>query len=101
MTYAATAEPKGVTMSRTTAESAVRELDHRSTDGLEVTLQWYAAEDVASVAVVDTKTGETFELVLDDGDEALDVFHHPYAYAARRGLLGRKAATEPGVPVAA
>jgi len=26
------------------------------------------------------------ELVLDEHDDAMDVFHHPYAYAAHRGL---------------
>jgi hypothetical protein len=35
------------------------------------------------VAVTDTKSGEAFELPLRDGERALDVFHHPYAYAAR------------------
>ena len=32
----------------------------------------------------DSKTGEAFELVLSNTDNALDVFHHPYAYAASR-----------------
>jgi hypothetical protein len=35
-----------------------------------------------SVAVNDTKAGRTFELEVHDHDRALDVFHHPYAYAA-------------------
>jgi hypothetical protein len=34
------------------------------------------------VAVNDTKTGDAFELPVRDGDRALDVFRHPYAYAA-------------------
>lgn len=85
----------------TAATPRVRELDHRSTDGLEVTLLWNASEDVASVAVVDAKTGEAFELVLEAGDDALDVFHHPYAYAARRGLFRGAPASERSLPVAA
>jgi len=36
-----------------------------------------------TVAVTDTKTGEAFELPVRDGESALEVFHHPYAYAAR------------------
>ena len=68
------------------ATHTARELDHRETDGLEVTLLWYQQEDYASVVVEDSKTGEAFELVLGAGDSALDVFHHPYAYAALRGL---------------
>ena len=71
-------------MPTTTTQSAVRELDHRSTDGLEVTLQWHSATNLVTVAVFDAKTGEEFELVVGDGEDALDVFHHPYAYTANR-----------------
>jgi hypothetical protein len=35
------------------------------------------------VAVTDTKTGEAFELPVREGERALEVFYHPYAYAAR------------------
>ena len=66
--------------------SATRELDHRATDGVEVTLLWYPSNDVVSVRVDDARAGETFELVLGEGDRPLDVFQHPYAYAALRGL---------------
>ncbi len=69
-----------------TGSSATRELAHRATDGVEVALLWYPSSDVVSVQVADTKAGETFELVLGEGDRALDVFHHPYAYAAARGM---------------
>jgi hypothetical protein len=64
----------------------IRELDHRTADGVEVALLWDASRDFVSVLVSDTRAGEAFELVLDDRDDALDVFHHPYAYAAYRGL---------------
>jgi hypothetical protein len=84
-------------MSATATQRAVRELDHRSTDGLEVTLQWHPGTEVVSVAVSDTKTGEAFELVVGPEDDALDVFRHPYAYAARpSGASG-----SPALPVAA
>ena len=80
-------EEEGTAMPATaTYVQVARELDRRETDGLEVTLLWYAEEDYASVSVVDTKSGESFELVLGAGDDALDVFHHPFAYAAHRGL---------------
>jgi hypothetical protein len=69
-----------------TGSSATRELAHRATDGVEVALLWYPSNDVVSVQVVDAKAGEAFELVLGEGDRPLDVFHHPYAYAALRGL---------------
>jgi hypothetical protein len=63
-----------------------RELDHRSADGIEVSLLWHPSGDFVSVVVSDAKLGRTFELVLDDDDDAMDVFDHPYAYAAHRGL---------------
>ena len=69
-----------------TGSSHTRELDYRETDGVEVALLWYPSNDVVSVQVVDAKAGEAFELVLDEHDRPLDVFHHPYAYAAMRGL---------------
>ena len=69
-----------------TASRDIRELAHRATDGVEVSLLWYPSNDVVSVQVADAKAGETFELVLGEGDRPLDVYHHPYAYAALRGL---------------
>jgi hypothetical protein len=63
------------------AELAVREQN-----GVAVTLFWLRGTDVLLVAVADRRNGESFELVLEPDDRALDVFHHPYAYAAARGL---------------
>ena len=65
----------------TRAELAVRE-----EDGIAVTLFWLRGTDVLLVSVVDHRRGESFELVLEPHERALDVFHHPYAYAAARGL---------------
>jgi hypothetical protein len=62
------------------------ELASREADGVRVTLLWFRHEGFASVVAEDSKTGEAFELVLSDADNALDVFHHPFAYAAYRGL---------------
>ena len=63
-----------------------KELDYRSADGVEVALLWHPSGDFLSVVVSDARIGRAFELVLDERDNALDVFHHPYAYAAHRGL---------------
>jgi hypothetical protein len=84
-----------------TATNSVRELDQRATDGLEVTLLWDSERDVASVEVVDTKTGEEFEIAVGENDNALDVFNHPYAYAARRGLLDHVPEADYAAPLAA
>jgi hypothetical protein len=59
-----------------------RELDRRTGDGIEVRLLWSQNNGRVTVAVTDTKTGEAFELPVREGERALEVFHHPYAYAA-------------------
>jgi hypothetical protein len=61
-----------------------RELDSRVSDGTHVRLLWHACDGHVSVTVDDAKTGAAFEVLVPDGDRALDVFHHPYAYAALR-----------------
>jgi hypothetical protein len=62
-----------------------RELDRRQSDGIDVALLWHPETDHVSVYVANTATEEEFELVVDP-DLALDVFHHPYAHAAFRGV---------------
>jgi hypothetical protein len=59
-----------------------RELDSRSSDGIHVQLLWHPRDGHVSVAVNDTKTGEAFELDVRHGQQASDVYQHPYAYAA-------------------
>jgi hypothetical protein len=73
-------------MSRIPTPKVAKELAVRAMDGLEVALLWYTREGALSVVVNDSRTHDSFELVLGDGDDALDVFHHPYAYAALRGV---------------
>jgi hypothetical protein len=62
-----------------------RELAFRAINGLEVTLLWNAEEDRLTVSVYDPTLPELFE-VPAPSDRALDVFYHPYAYAAKRGI---------------
>jgi len=62
--------------------SEMRELDHRKTDGIDVTLLWDSATNRVSVLVVDERSGETFELDVP-GPDALYAFKHPYAYPRR------------------
>ncbi len=73
-------------MTSITAYPGTRELAFRSSDGTDVALLWHTASDLLSVVVSDHRANERFELVLDRDDRAMDVFHHPYAYAAHRGL---------------
>jgi hypothetical protein len=82
------------------------ELAHRADDGIEVLLLWARGGDRLTVVVNDRRNGDWFELVADDGRQALDAFYHPFAYAAGRGLAlptqgllqGESAADDPAAP---
>jgi hypothetical protein len=65
--------------------SDIHELDHRETDGVEVSLLWARGTNAVSILVRDAKSGDDFEVALDPAD-ARDAFDHPYAYAARNGI---------------
>ena len=67
-----------------------RELDSRTSDGIRVQLLWHPVDGHVSVAVNDTKNGDAFELEVGRSQHALDVFHHPYAYAATNGRIRPK-----------
>lgn len=58
----------------------LRELDQRTTDGIDVRLLWDTRTNRVFVAVEDRRRGgsQSFEV---DGAEALAAFNHPYAYA--------------------
>jgi hypothetical protein len=62
----------------------MRELDSRSADGIQVRLLWSETDGRVMVAVADTKSGDDFTMEVRAGDNALDVFRHPYAYVAWR-----------------
>jgi hypothetical protein len=62
-----------------------RELASRDGDGLEITLLWSKTAGRVKVTVADSRLDESFELDIA-GAEALAAFHHPFAYAADRGL---------------
>jgi hypothetical protein len=49
-------------MSRASTASGIRELDHRTSGGIEVRLLWNPLTSRVAVAVEDTRTGESFEL---------------------------------------
>jgi hypothetical protein len=63
-----------------------RELAYRENGGLAVSLLWDPADDTLTVTVFQRHTGEALEVPVADASP-LDVFEHPFAYAARRGLL--------------
>ena len=61
------------------------ELAHRASDNVAVSLLWRRRDNRLRVAVADARTGEEFELTAHP-ENALDVFYHPFAYAAFHGL---------------
>lgn len=62
------------------------ELMSRESNGITVSLLWSRATNLVTVAVADAASDNYFELVLDDHEPALEVFNHPFAHAAARGL---------------
>jgi hypothetical protein len=62
--------------------SSIRELHSRTADGIRVRLLWCQDDDRVFVAVNDHKTGDAFSVEVPQGERALSVFDHPYAYAA-------------------
>lgn len=68
----------------------LRELDRRSTGEADVSLLWRERDGRLFVAVVDARQRERFDLEVREGEQALDVFHHPYAYAAWHGVEPRR-----------
>ena len=59
----------------------IEELDHRESNGISVSLLWNRQTNALAVRVHDSAGDEEFQLGCA-ADEALEVFHHPYAYAA-------------------
>jgi len=61
--------------------SSHRELNHRNNDGIDVWLMWDPGTDSVHVRVRDAKAGNAFEIPVKAPHSAMDVFHHPFAYA--------------------
>jgi len=70
----------------TTLTAAPRELDHRSADGIEVTLLWHPHNDRLTVEV-DGGPDRRLTIPLRPDDSPSDVFAHPFFHAAMRGML--------------
>jgi hypothetical protein len=66
----------------TVSDVAIRELDCRNGDGMVVRLMWDSRTDRVLLRVDDDRLGESFEFRVA-GADALDAFHHPYAYVYR------------------
>ena len=80
------------TIALTTGDTGMRELDHRSSDDIEVTLLWSARTNRVFVLVLEQRTQALFHFEVRPA-EALDAFHHPYAYAQHVHLQDALAAS--------
>lgn len=78
----------------TTTRTNMKELAHRANDGVEVDLLWHRRTNALYVVVDDARSGDRFALDVESSD-ALDAFHHPYAYAARAGVSYSAGQREP------
>lgn len=58
-----------------------RELAHRSSGGIEVTLYWNADDNSTSVDVFQAATGQRLQLAVPR-ECALDAFYHPFAHGS-------------------
>ena len=63
-----------------------QELESRSNDGIDVRLLWSEYNNRVLVSVADAKTGDGFAIEVREGERAMDVFHHPFAFAAWRDM---------------
>jgi hypothetical protein len=68
-------------MTAATSRNQTQELASRESDGLSVVLLWHPRNDSVTVSVVDSRTGDRFQLAVER-ERALDAFYHPFAYAA-------------------
>jgi len=66
--------------------TSMRELHSRVNEGVHIRLLWCENDHSLAVAVTDTRSCEAFSIEIRDGEDALDVFNHPFAYAAWHGI---------------
>jgi hypothetical protein len=64
-----------------TARQPRRELAQRESDGIVVSLLWHPDDNQLAVLVVDEREHSSLEVPVG-ANKPLDVFNHPYAYAA-------------------
>ena len=67
-------------MTQLAAAETIAELAYRESHGITISLQWSRRSNRLRVVVEDSQRGESFTLPARP-DNALEVFHHPYAYA--------------------
>lgn len=69
-----------------------RELAHRNSDGIEVTLYWDGADGSVAVVVIDHHRNDELEIAVRP-DQAMNAFRHPYVYSALDSMRASAALT--------
>jgi hypothetical protein len=80
----------------TITRTARRELTKRQNGGLEITLFWDTSDNSTSIDLHHTATGETISFRVPSA-HALDAFHHPFAYLARKSARPPRGAPDPSL----
>lgn len=70
---------------RNSTEDNYEELASRENHGIWVSLLWNRASDRVKVAVYDASIDASFDVAVGE-ESPLDVFHHPFAYAAAASI---------------
>jgi hypothetical protein len=73
-----------------TGTTHIEELAHRESAGIQVSLFWSREDNTLSIVVRDNRTGDEFSVAAEP-NEAMDVYRHPFAYAASRGVTSTMA----------
>lgn len=79
-----------MTRYRLTFDPNPKELARRESAGSHVVLLWSRRRHKAAVVVEDDSTGELVQLDIDEHDNPLELYEHPYAYIPARGRPGRR-----------
>ena len=81
--HTATNKRKATRRKPTTLKPRLRELAHRESSDVDVTLFWRPEDDSLLLLLVEVPTGVVFEIPIRPED-AMAAFNHPYAYLPAR-----------------
>jgi hypothetical protein len=70
---------------RLTFDGNPKELAHRDSGPTHVAILWSRRTGRAAVVAEDDSTGEVIELEIRKGDDPLELYEHPFAFAKERG----------------
>jgi hypothetical protein len=75
---------------RLTFDANPKELARRDAAGTHVALLWSRRRHRAAVVLEEDATGELVELNVQDRENPLELYQHPYAYLKARGHPGKR-----------